>query len=353
MALNELPTTQRPAVQEALSRWSDDARLDPLPGECDWNFRVSGTVSGVLKISGDIHDREQIEMQIAILDYLAGTGDVPTPRVIPSRNGNEIERIDDDGELRYARMVSLLPGRMFVELTQVDAGLLRDIGITLGRLHVALAQFVHPGLDRQLKWDLCAADAFESGVGKVEGAARRALLRRVFSHYKDSNQPILRSLPRQALHNDLNDHNVLVVTGPEGDGRLSGVIDFGDAMYGPRLADVAIAAAYLVLNCNNPLDRLESFLGGYSAVCELVDAEFDILWPLLLTRLAVSVTNAALMKQQKPEDPYVTVTEAGAWRLLERIDTYDAAAIVTRLRRVVQQSAGDRAGPGNATLRQN
>jgi Ser/Thr protein kinase RdoA (MazF antagonist) len=140
-------------------------------------------------------------------------------------------------------------------------------------------------------------------------------------------------LPQQAIHNDLNDHNILVTKDGDGTSSVSGLIDFGDILYGPIVADVAIAGAYLVLNCDNPIERLAMFLVGYQSVHPLSDAEIDAVWPLLLTRLAVSVTNSAVMKQEKPDDPYVVVTEGPAWQLLDQLDAFDEADIRLRMRR--------------------
>src|SRR3989442_15559230 len=47
--------------------------------------------------------------------------------------------------------------------------------------------------------------------------------------------------------------------------------------------------------------------------------ELSVLFALIGARLAVSVTNSAHRKTVKPEDPYVTVSEAPAWEALERL----------------------------------
>jgi len=44
-----------------------------------------------------------------------------------------------------------------------------------------------------------------------------------------------------------------------------------------------------------------------------------VLYALIGARLAVSVTNSAHCKTLKPDDPYVTVSEAPAWEALERL----------------------------------
>ena len=320
-------------LQEVLSRWSDKSQLIPLPGECDRNFRVSGGVTGILKIMHKDCDRDFVETQVAMLNHLARADNLPTPSVVPSVDGNDVECVETQGTKRLAWMISLLPGQTLASAAPVGLALMRDIGLSLARLHVALQDFSHPGLDRTLKWDLKAADWFEPFVSKIKDPVRIATVSRVFADYKSSHQSLLNSLPQQAIHNDLNDHNILVTIDDDGTSSVSGLIDFGDILYGPVLADVAIAGAYLVLNCDNPIERLAMFLVGYQSVHPLTEAEIDAVWSLVLTRLAASVTNSAVMKQEKPDDPYVVVTEGPAWQLLDQLDAFDEADIRLRMRR--------------------
>lgn len=79
------------------------------------------------------------------------------------------------------------------------------------------------------------------------------------------------------------------------------------------------------------------FLDGYQSVHPLSEAEIDAIWPLALTRLAASVTNAAVMKQERPDDPYVVVTEGAAWQLLDHLDAFDETVIRLRMRQTRQE----------------
>ena len=339
-------------LREVVSRWDDHSQLDRLPGECDWNFKVSGGATGILKIMHEDCDRARVETQIAMLNHLAQVDNLPTPDVIPSLNGNNIECVETEGTKRLAWMISLLPGQTLASAAPIGLSLIRDIGLSLGRLHIALNDFSHPGLERTFKWDLTAADWFEPFVPKIQDPARIATVSRIFADYKSSHQSFLKSLPRQAIHNDLNDHNILVTIGGDGNSRVSGLIDFGDILYGPVLADVAIAGAYLILNCDDTVERLAAFLDGYQSVHPLTEKEIDAVWPLALTRLAASVTNAAVMKQEKPDDPYVVVTEGAAWQLLDHLDAFDESVIRLRLRQTRQEEAKARFAVVTAFLNQ-
>ncbi|MCZ6876398.1 MAG: phosphotransferase [bacterium] len=324
---------QKHFLREVVGRWDERSQLSRLPGEQDWNFKVSGGVTGILKIMHQGCERALLETQVAMLNYLAQVDNLPTPCVIPSADANDIECIETEGTRRLAWMISLLPGQTLANAPPIGLSLMRDIGQSLGQLQVALRDFSHPGLDRTFKWDLKAADWFEPFVPQIQDPVRIATVSRIFADYKSSHQSFLKSLPQQAIHNDLNDHNILVTTDGDGTSRVSGLIDFGDILYGPVLADVAIAGAYLILNCDNPVDRLAMFLDGYQSIHPLTEAEIDAVWPLVLTRLAVSVTNAAIMKLKKPDDPYVVVTEGPAWQLLDQLDAFDEKVIRLRMRR--------------------
>ena len=50
-------------------------------------------------------------------------------------------------------------------------------------------------------------------------------------------------LPHSVIHNDANDYNVLIE-----DGRMSGLLDFGDLVHSATVCDLAIALAYTMLH---------------------------------------------------------------------------------------------------------
>jgi Ser/Thr protein kinase RdoA (MazF antagonist) len=109
----------------------------------------------------------------------------------------------------------------------------------------------------------------------------------------------------------MNDYNMLV-DASTGEPRLSGIIDFGDMIDAPAVAELAIAGAYAVLGQERPVAALAALVAGYNGVRPLSDEELALIYPLVLTRLAVSVTNSAIVKREKPDDPYVTISEQPA-----------------------------------------
>ncbi len=333
-------------MNEALLRaatefWGAGLKFDPLPGEYDLNFRVSGAYDGVLKIMNAGRDRADTDLQIMMLEHLRGHKTPPVPHVIKSQSGAATATLHDQGGTPHlAWMISHLPGQTLAATKPITPPLLHDIGTELAQLDLALEGFVHPGLERPLKWDLTAADWIGDHLALIEDETRRNTLTAILAEYKKTGQPLLQRLPHQALHNDLNDHNILVSTDAAGPSHVTGLIDFGDAVYGPVLADVAIAGAYLVLETDTPVENLGHFLRGYTETRPLSEDEVEALWPLVLMRLAISVINSALMKLERPDDPYVVISETPAWQLLDTLDLYDPGYIRACLRRAAGLGPG-------------
>lgn len=71
--------------------------------------------------------------------------------------------------------------------------------------------------------------------------------------------------------------------------------------------------------------------------------EIGLIWPLLRMRLAVSVVNSTIEAKGRPNDPYVTISQAPAWRLLEN-SAIDGELMGARLRNACGLPVTDAAG---------
>ena len=76
--------------------------------------------------------------------------------------------------------------------------------------------------------------------------------------------------------------------------------------------------AYAAFGEPDPLAAIRGVVRGYTEIFPLTDDESRALFPLILARLAVSVTNSAYLKSVDPASAYVTVSESQAWALLEK-----------------------------------
>jgi 4-aminobutyrate aminotransferase-like enzyme/Ser/Thr protein kinase RdoA (MazF antagonist) len=312
-----------------------DAEIEPLDGEYDLNFSVleRGRRSHVLKVMRLGCDPELVDLQCAALAHLAEAApSVPLPRVVPALDGALCVRRDGpDGQPRLLWLVTALDGVAYGRFRPQGLALVSDLGRRIGEMDAGLAGFSHPALARSFKWNLTEAGWIATHLDLLDGP-RREIVTRICEDFEARLGPALAELPAGPIHNDINDYNILVARDASSAPCISGLIDFGDMVAAPVVCEVAIAGAYAVLDQEKPLDALAALVGGYYAARPLSDEELALVWPLLLTRLAVSVINAAMMKRERPDDAYVVISEAPAWRFLELSQGFSEEMVLARMR---------------------
>jgi 4-aminobutyrate aminotransferase-like enzyme/Ser/Thr protein kinase RdoA (MazF antagonist) len=321
-------TQERPDISpEAAGRlvrdgFALDGSLTALPGERDRNLLLE-TPEGnrfVVKVTSPEEPEEQLRFETQLLKELGEDGGLPIPQPIPSASGDLVLRTDaEDGSRWRVRVLEHLPGRVLAEVRPKTQGLLEELGRQIADLEHRLGTITLEPPERSgFIWALAeAGTVMEQGVGLHEDPARRALIEACLAGFVDA-QPTASSLPRQLVHGDLNDHNILVGGGPQSNRRVTGILDFGDSHVAPAVFDLAIAAAYLCLDAADPLAAATHVVRGYHARRPLTEPELDILFPLIRARLGASVTISASRQQSSSElDEYLLISEAPAWRALE------------------------------------
>ncbi|MGQ3296012.1 MAG: phosphotransferase, partial [Shinella sp.] len=226
--------------------------LSPLASERDQNFKVE-TPAGtfILKIVNAAEPAVESDFQTALLAHVdAHAGDLPVPHIRPTVTGASLARITSvNGVSHRIRLVSWVDGQPLAETDRSDAAL-ESLGRMLGRFDAALKGFMHPGALRDLDWDIRKAGRSAERLHHVSAAEDRALLQRFLARFAKV-APRLATLRAAVIHNDANDWNVLV--DPADQDRISGLIDFGDALHAPLIAEVAIASAYAGLDHADPI----------------------------------------------------------------------------------------------------
>jgi len=316
------PITESEAAEIARQLFGIEAAAHALAGEYDDNFRLREAGGGefVLKIMHPDRERGFVEMQCAVLQHLATTaGELPLPRVIPSLRGEScVQTKVSDGSQRLVWLLTYLRGKTLAEFQPHTPELLEKLGRFLGKLSGGLANFSHPGAQRELKWDASRAAWIRDYLQYVEPVPRRMLAQRFLGLFETDVTPKLASLRKSVVYGDANDYNVLVACKPGEVARIAGVIDFGDTHYGITVSELATAVAYAILGKKDVLAAAAAVAAGYYAEFPLTEDEIALIYPLVGARLAVSVVNSAHRKSLKPDDAYVTVSETPAWEALER-----------------------------------
>ena len=316
------------------AHWGIAADLCRLDGEYDLNF-LAETADGcgyVLKVMRAGCDQGLVDMQIKAFEHIAQSHpQLPCPGVVRTSADKALLCLPDEtGQDRLVWVLDRLPGRCYAQVNPKSDALIHEVGQVLGGTAKALADFQHPGLVRDFKWDLMRAGWIADDLTCLVDAARRDLVSEIHGTFLGT-MPALSKLPKQAIHNDANDYNIMVAGTLSQPRRVSGLIDLGDMCAAPRICDLAIAGAYVVLDHSKPEAALAALVAGYHSVYPLSAEEIDLIWPLLRMRLAVSVVNSTLMAAENPNDPYITISQAPAWRFLERQDIH-GGLLTARLR---------------------
>ena len=322
--------TPEEAAELARSLYGVSGTLSALPSERDQNFRLtaeSGEIF-VLKISGAAEQQSILELQHDALDHLGGLIDrTEWPRVCRSKDDNAITRIDGRNGLQHlVRMLTYIEGRPLCETRPHSPGLLRDLGAFLGRLAGALAGFSHAERQPDLIWNMDnGPEVVRRYAGLIPDAGRRRLVMGCCEAYEGIVVPHLSSLPRQIIHNDANDQNVLVRRAhPEDPAsselEVAGLIDFGDMTQSCALFEPAVAAAYVMLGKSEPLATAAHVVAGYHGEQPLSDLQLSLLYHCAVMRLCMSVAISAHQQVAEPENTYLSVSEKNAWDLLEKLE---------------------------------
>ena len=303
-----------------------------LAGEFDRNYELIGErgEKRFLKVArGAAGDVPLAVRQAAIERVAASTTGLDLPTALSTPDGRPlVEVAARDGRPVHAVLTEWIEGTALAAYRPHDREVLTALGRGLGDVAAALADFQHPSLERSFDWELRQAPhvAASRAAFLVDGR-KKALFDRHMARWAafDSSR-----LPVQAIHGDANDYNVLVRLSGE-EPRLA-LIDFGDMCYSWRVADLAIAAAYAVMDEDDPVEGLALMAAGYHARASLDESEVDAFPLLVALRLCVSVAVSAARAVAEPDDPYLVISERPAWDLLERLDQVHPRLAAGRIR---------------------
>jgi Ser/Thr protein kinase RdoA (MazF antagonist) len=305
-----------------------------LDSERDQNFRLRTTDGRdyVLKIANPAEERSVTTLQTEVLRHVASRDpSLPIPRIFPALSGAvELAIALDDGSTRIVRLLSFLAGTPMHQVPSSSA-LRRDLGQCAARLARSMRDFHHPGAHHKLLWDIQHAADLRPLIGTVP-TGQREQVERFLDGFETHAVPVLAELPKQALHNDLNPHNVVVE--PTDHERIAGIIDFGDLTSTARVNDLAIACAYQVEDRDDPLAPALELVAAYHAVSPLEPRERAILFDLIATRMVMTIVISNIRAARYPQNSaYILRNNKQASARLARIarlSRADAQAMIER-----------------------
>jgi hydroxylysine kinase len=305
-----------------------------LVSERDRNFRLT-TADGtdyVVKATCLAEDALVTDFQIAALVYLESRGANGVPRIVRTSEGRDRGVIQsEDGFEISLRVVTWQKGKLLRDV-EVNPEIAGRFGKRLAELDAALEDFSHDGEAQTLIWDSQRAGELRGLLDHINDKAVRENVEEVLDDFDCRVKPVLANLPHQVIHNDANDENILL----DANGDVSGIIDFGDMLKAPRVIDVATAASYLRCE-DDPLRLIEPFVVAYNKENALLDAEFEVLFDLIRTRLSMTLIILYWRLAARDEnDPYRQKSIAAnhnALDFLQNLSNFGREAFIQRIMR--------------------
>jgi 4-aminobutyrate aminotransferase-like enzyme/Ser/Thr protein kinase RdoA (MazF antagonist) len=319
------------AIAQALYGIRADAAA--LPSERDQNFQLTSANGErfVLKIANGREDSRVLEAQNAALEHLSRAVQI-CPAVRRTVDGQSLARTPKAwGGAHLVRLFTWIPGVPLADARRKSPLLLENFGRAIGSVDAALATFDHPAVHREFHWDLAnALGVVRERLPLIRDAAQRELIGALTDGVEERDAAAYPRLRRSVVHNDPNDHNVLI--GPPDGGpfvrlrQVVGLLDFGDMVWSYTVADLAIAIAYAILDEQDILRSAAFVVRGYHSARALQKEEAAALFGLIILRLCTSVAIAAEQQTIRPADPYLSISQRSIRDVLPRL-----AAIRPRL----------------------
>ncbi|MEE8376260.1 MAG: phosphotransferase [Acidimicrobiia bacterium] len=280
-----------------------DGDLTPFESERDQNVRVdTAERSYLFKIFNANEDQAVIDFQIEGLRHIQRVDPaVPVPRTLPTLTGAATGRVvRPDGTSHTVCLMSFLEGVIAGTRPEFDTpAFRRNTGAMLARLDRALRGFFHPASGQDHPWDMSRLPRLLEYTRYIENDSARRSVVSILCQIRDHTLPACVSLRHQVIHQDGHTWNLVV--DPEDPAEISGIIDFGDMVYGPLINELAVAA-YLSGRADPSPETLVDIAVGYDSVMSLERGDVEVLFDLVLGRMAmnliISESRAALFSDE-------------------------------------------------------
>lgn len=334
-AAGELPAPSLSAAEVAAiaaGEWGLDLVLEPLGSQQDQNFLARaagdpgdpgdpGRILGVVKIANPAFTASELAAQEAAAARIAAAW--PGLRVATTIVGADgvprsVTAETSQGALAL-RLLEYLPGGTLTGERYLSPAVVARMGALAARASLALDGFTHPGLDRVLQWDLRHADrVVELLAPHHPDPAKRQRVTDAAASAWATIASLAPALPRQAVHLDLTDDNV-VCRADRGIRTPDGMIDFGDVTDSWAVSELAITISSVLHHAGaEPVSVLPA-IRAFHELRPLSAAEAAAIWPLVVLRGAVLVVSGEHQVQlDGGANDYAAAGVAREWRMFEQ-----------------------------------
>ncbi len=254
------------------------------------------------------------------------------PEVVRNISGEDIDSLKgEEGSVHQLRVLTFVEGDALALVRPRSGALLTQFGSALASMSLVMEALDLPAGEVAGRWDLAEATWITSALKVIDDPELRGIVERLMIQYRARISPRLDSLPRSWVHGDANDENVLC-SREDGEWRFSGIVDFGDLVFTHTVNELAIAATYVILDAEDRWAELLALVSAYHTVRPLSANEIAVLFPLVCTRLCVSLTGSSLAALADPENDHARKSEASVGMTLAWIEDQDWTEAEDRIR---------------------
>jgi len=308
----------------------------PLSGERDQNFRIDTDIgdSFVFKIANENETTEVIDFQVGALRHIA-TQDpsLPIPRVVPGVDGTPFQMVRfTDGADYNVYTLSHLDGIVLAEKSHYDGTTIqRRLGALMAKIDIALRGYFHSAAVQQHPWNIETCARLRHLIKYIADKDHRTDVDRVFQRMSEEILPRLQGLRHQVVHQDAHADNILVDAADAT--RITGLIDFGDMLYGTLVADIAVACDNAPQDSPDIVTPACEFVASFDAELALEDEEIELVFDLACVRNAMTATIAAARSALTPEQPAHIASLLPYIERLQQLASVGRSEFTRRLRR--------------------
>jgi len=300
--------------------------INTLVGYETLNFRVkTKSKTYVLKVYDYNQETLEVIKGESLLQKHLSKLNCEYPLPVPTLSGKEFLIHNEN---KIIRCLTFLEGTFLADVDHSDE-LITHFGSTIAKLNLSSKDLYIPALQaKQINWDLSNSHWSRIDLDSITEPKKRSIVDYFLLQFDIQVRPHIQSLPHQIIHNDANDWNVLC-----GDDKVTGIIDFGDAVYSTRISEIAVALSYVMVGKENPIHIGSTFLKAYQKINPLTESEIDSLYLLIAARMCISLISSAKSKKENPSNAYISVSEKGYWQLIQKWITINPISAKTEFRK--------------------
>ncbi|WP_368497221.1 aminotransferase [Herbiconiux sp. A18JL235] len=256
---------------------------------------------------------------------------VAVPRTVPAADGSLVQTVELGGRELHVRLLEFVEGTPLSGDRYLSPAVVGEFGGFAALAVLSLADFEHPGAHRDLEWDLRQARRLvDDLLPFVDDAALAERLRRATDEAWARVSGLDDALPRQVIHGDITDDNVVGATDAAGRLMPHGIIDFGDVVHSWAVAELAVSCSGVLHHHGAAPASVLPAVRAFHALRPLSPAEAEALWPLVVLRAATLVVSAHHAAATDPDNDY-TRANAEHEHVIFDVATSEPLAVMTAL----------------------